>query len=166
MQPAPGGSHLTFALATVLGPAGLEHPWLARATDWCWARVGRPDELGAYWLKYALAFLDAAPDQDRAESAVPTLAGRLDADGSAPVPGGTQDERLTPLTLSPQPDRPSRALFTGEQIAAGLDDLERGQQDDGGWTFDWLAWSPGQANEWRGIMTYRALVTLRDNGRP
>ena len=31
--------------------------------------------------------------------------------------------------------------------------------------FDWLAWSPGQAVEWRGIVTLRALATLRAHGR-
>ena len=43
--------------------------------------------------------------------------------------------------------------------------LEQGQQDDGGWMFDWLAWSPGQSVEWRGAMTLRALATLREHGR-
>ena len=40
-----------------------------------------------------------------------------------------------------------------------------GQQEDGGWMFDWLAWSPEQTSAWRGIVTIRALTWLRDNGR-
>jgi len=59
----------------------------------------------------------------------------------------------------------SRALFTDEQIADDLDVLERRQQDDGGWTFDWLAWSPGQSVEWRGAVTLRALAMLSGHGR-
>jgi hypothetical protein len=43
--------------------------------------------------------------------------------------------------------------------------LEGGQQDDGGWTFDWLAWSPGQTVEWRGALTLRALQVLAAHGR-
>ncbi len=31
--------------------------------------------------------------------------------------------------------------------------------------FDWLAWSPAQTADWRGIVTIRALTWLRDNGR-
>jgi hypothetical protein len=32
--------------------------------------------------------------------------------------------------------------------------------------FDWPAWSPAQTVDWRGIVTFRALTWLRDNGRP
>ena len=56
-------------------------------------------------------------------------------------------------------------LFTPEQVDADLDRLEQGQQPDGGWTFDWLAWSPGQDVEWRGSVTLRALATLVAHGR-
>ena len=45
------------------------------------------------------------------------------------------------------------------------DRLEAGQRDDGGWTFDWLEWSPGHAVEWRGALTLRALATLAAHGR-
>ena len=39
------------------------------------------------------------------------------------------------------------------------------QADDGGWTFNWEAWSPIAASEWRGSITVDALRTLRANGR-
>ena len=39
------------------------------------------------------------------------------------------------------------------------------QLEDGGWMFDWRAWSPAQTNDWRGNVTIRALTWLRDNGR-
>jgi hypothetical protein len=81
------------------------------------------------------------------------------------VPGGAEGETLTALTLSPHPGARSRALFTSEQISVCLDELEAGQHDDGGWTFDWAAWSPAQADEWRGLVTLKALQTLRTNGR-
>jgi hypothetical protein len=165
MVPSDGGSHLTFAIAGALWEAGSSEPWLQRATEWCWAKLERPDELSAYFVKFSLDFLDAVPDQERASAAIEDLRSRIGADGSIPVPGGTGDERLTPLTLSQRPGGRSRALFTDDQIEADLDLLERGQQDDGGWTFDWLAWSPGQSVEWRGAMTLRALATLGAHGR-
>jgi hypothetical protein len=165
MVPSDGGSHLTFAIAAALSEAGSGEPWLTRATEWCWAKLERPDELSAYWVKFSLDFLDHVPDHARASAAIEGLRSRIGADGSMPVPGGTDDERLTPLTLSPRPAGRSRALFTNDQIDADLDLLEQGQQDDGGWTFDWLAWSPGQAVEWRGAVTLRALHTLRAHGR-
>jgi hypothetical protein len=165
MVPSDGGSHLTFAIAGMLWRAGSSEPWLERATTWCWARLEHPDELSAYTVKFALDFLDDVPDPARATAAIERLRPRIDADGTMPVAGGTEDERLTPLTLSQRPDGRSRALFADEQIEADLDRLERRQQEDGGWTFDWLAWSPGQAVEWRGAVTLRALTTLAAHGR-
>lgn len=165
MEPSAGGSHLTFAIAGALWEAGSGEPWLRRASDWCWTKLERPDELSAYWVKFALDFLDKVPERERAEAAVESLRAQLGEDGTIPVPGGTADERLTPLTLSERPGGRSRALFTDEQIAADLGVLEEGQQDDGGWTFDWLAWSPGQTVEWRGALTLRALRLLSAHGR-
>jgi hypothetical protein len=165
MVPSDGGSHLTFALAAVLWEAGSGEPWLRRATEWCWAKLERPDELSAYTVKFSLDFLDHVPDAARAGAAIEQLRSRIGADGSIPVPGGTENERLSPLTLSQRPGARSRALFTGDQIEADLDRLQQRQQDDGGWTFDWLAWSPGQSVEWRGAVTLRALATLGAHGR-
>jgi hypothetical protein len=154
------GSHLTFALAARLWEACSTDPWLSRATDWCWATLEGSDELSGYWVKFSLDFLDHVLDQARAEVAINRLRARLGEDGSMRVPGGTESERLTPVALSARPGRRSRALFSDDQIDADLDLLERGQQSDGGWTFDWLAWSLGQSTEWRGMMTLRALATL------
>jgi hypothetical protein len=159
------GSALTFAVAARLWEAGSNDPWLRRATEWCWARLEGADELGAYWVKFSLQFLDRVPDQARAMAAVERLRPRLDTDGSLPVQGGTEDERLRPLVLSDRPGRRSRVLFADDRIDAELDALERGQQEDGGWTFDWLAWTPGQSAETRGLVTVQALATLAAHGR-
>jgi hypothetical protein len=165
MVPTAGGSQLTFGLAAVLSESSAEGPWLSRATEWCWARLARPDELDAYLVKYSLVFLDAVPDGTRALAVIERLRARIGADGSMRVAGGTDDERLTPLSLSPRPGSRSRALFREAQIEGDLDELERGQQADGGWTFDFLAWSAGQSAEWRGLVTVLALTILRAHGR-
>jgi hypothetical protein len=165
MTPTPGGSHLTFAIAARLWEARSTDPWLRQATAWCWSLLERPEQLTGYWVKFALDFLDAVPDETKADAAIETLRPRLSPDGSLPVEGGTANERLTPLALSPRPGRRSRLLFTRDQIDADLDVLEGGQHDDGGWTFDWLAWSHGQTVEWRGAVTLRALATLGAHGR-
>ena len=165
MVPSAGGSHLTFGLAAALYELGVADPWLDRAAAWCWSKLARPAELGGYWIKFALDFLDRVPDRDRATAAIEALRPHLRDDGSLPVPGGTADERLTPLTLSGRPDGRSRALFTADQIAADLDRLQARQRDDGGWMFDWLGWSPGQTVEWRGGVTLRALALLHAHGR-
>ena len=125
MVPSDGGSHLTFAIAGVLWEAGSSEPWLRRATEWCWARLDRPDELSAYPVKFSLDFLDDVPDAARAAAAIEDLRSRIGPDGTIPVPGGTENERLTPLTLSPRPGGRSRALFTEDQIEADLDGWSR-----------------------------------------
>lgn len=163
--PSDGGSHLTFAISGALWRASSGEPWLRRATEWCWARLEGADEVGGYWAKFALEFLERVPDEARAQAAIEKLRRQLRPDGSLPVSGGTEDEHLTPLTLSARPGARSRMLFTDEQIQTDLDLLEHGQHADGGWTFDWLAWSPGQSCEWRGIVTLRALATLAAHGR-
>lgn len=165
VSPGGGGSFLTYALVGVLMEGGCDVPWLGHATDWCWADLEGPEELHAYQLLCALAFLDSASDEERAIDAIEGLRSHLGRDGSVAVSGGTEHERLTPLTLSPRPDRRSRRLFTTEQIEGDLNRLESEQQNDGGWTFDWLAWSEGQAVESRGAETIRALTTLRWHGR-
>lgn len=165
MTPSEGGSHLTFMLAAVLAEAGVSDPWLDRACAWCWKRIESEQGLNGYWIKAGIAFLDSAEDEDRAMKAIRGLGERLDPDGSIPVPGGVEDERLRPLTLSPRPGLRSRCLFTQSQVDAELDAIERGQQPDGGWAFDFLAWCPGQALDWRGGVTLGAVRTLRLHGR-
>jgi hypothetical protein len=165
MVPSEGGSFLTFALAAPLWEAGAEVPWLERGTEWCWAELEGSAELGSYWLKFALLFLDRVPDEARAHAAIESLRPRIGADGFVAVPEGADGERLSPLSLAPRPGARSRALFTDEQIEADLAAVEAGQQDDGGWNFDWLAWAPGQAVEWRGAVTLQAIATLLAHGR-
>lgn len=165
MVAADEASHLTFALAALLWTANSAEPWLRQATEWCWAKLAQPEVLDGWWVKFALDFLDAVPDEERAVAAIEELRPLIGADGSIPVPGGTDVERLTALALAPRPGGRSRALFTDAQIAADLDRLGQEQQDDGGWVFDWLAWSPGQSVEWRGILTLRVLATLATHGR-
>jgi hypothetical protein len=163
--PAPGGSFFTLALAGLLWEAGSDEPWLEQATGWCWASLADPGDLHAYGVKCALDFLDRVPDETRAADAIERLRPHLDADGSIPVRGGAENERLTALTLSDRPGRRSRVLFTGDQMEAALDELEAAQQPDGGWVFDYTAWSPGQLAECRGLVTLLALATLDAHGR-
>jgi len=159
-------SMLTFALAGVLYAGAVTgDEWLERATGWCWRAI---DEAGrtpsGYWLKFACAFLDAVPDESRARAALASLRSRIDPTAFAPA-GGAEGERLRPLDISPRPGSRSRELFSGDDIEAHLDEVETGQREDGGWMFDWLAWSPEQTSAWRGIVTIRALTWLRGNGR-
>ena len=162
-SPGPPSSFLTFALAAALHAGGVTgDEWLDRATEWSWGRIEDAAEPSGYWLKYACAFLDAVPDEDRARAAIASLRSRIDPATLAPA-GGAEGETLRPLDLSPRPASRTRALFTEAAIEAHLDQVESEQHEDGGWMFDWRAWSPAQTSAWRGIITIRALTWLRDN---
>lgn len=164
VAPEPG-SFLTLALAAVLHAGGTtDDDWLARATDWSWRSIETAEQPSGYWLKYACAFLDAVPDEPRARAAIASLATRVDPSAVAPV-GGVDTERLRPLDLSPRPGNRSRGLISQSRVEAHLDTVESEQQEDGGWMFDWPAWSPAQTTDWRGNITIRALTWLRDNRR-
>jgi len=163
-EPSENGL-LTYAIAGHLWELGVNHPWLDTATAWCWGQVEGEALEGGYTVEFALHFLDAVPEPDRAAAAIERVRPLLGKDGTIPVEGGQDDERLMPLHLSTRPGALSRALFTSGQISAELDRLEQEQLDDGGWDFDFLHWSPGQIVEWRGIVTLGALQTLRRHGR-
>ena len=72
---------------------------------------------------------------------------------------------MSPLDLAPQATSRWRALFTGAQIDAHLDRLQKNQQDDGGWPITWDPPSEAARCEWRGIVTLGALRTLTSYGR-
>lgn len=159
------GLNPTAGLAGLLHQLGVDHPWLARATDWCWSALagGFPDD--AHAMSEVLVFLAQVPDRERAEHVVPGVAPWLPelhwfrADPADPTYG------VTPLHLAPTPASPWRALFGDDQIAGHLDRLIADQQSDGGWAITWEP--PGIAStlEWRGIETLRALRVLSAYGR-
>jgi len=161
-SPQPG-SFLTFELAALLHASGItDDEWLDRATDWCWGSIENdPNSQAGYWLKNACRFLDTVPDEQRARAAIASLAGGVDQSALA----GADGEGLRALDLSPHPGSRSRDLISETLIEAHLDVVESGQQEDGGWMFDFLAWSPAQTTEWRGAVTIEALTCLRDHGR-
>jgi hypothetical protein len=165
MEPNPEAGFLTYALAAGLWRLGVRHPWLEKATTWCWNRIDAIEEPGGYTVLFALQFLDAVPDPARAAAAVDRFRSAIRDDGTVAVEGGIEGEHIEPLDLSPRPGAPSRALFSDETIAADLDRLEREQLDDGGWDFHFLHFSPGQTVEWRGVVTLGAIRTLREHGR-
>jgi hypothetical protein len=153
----------TGPLAGVLHARGVRHPWLDAATAAIWARIDALEELSPYEARGVVRFLDRVPDRDRASAAI----GRLRRVLRSLV---TFDARATaeahrPLDLAPHPGSVARALFEDGEIAADLDRVAAGQREDGGWSFDWPAWSPVAEAEWRGSITVDALALLRENGR-
>jgi hypothetical protein len=168
MQPqdAPASSLLvTAGIAAAAHRLGLDHPWLARATDYCWARSRDSLTGDTYAFLFVIDFLDSVPERERAAGELAALAARVPADGLLRVKGGTEEEFLRPLDLAPRPDHIARGLYGEAVVERELERLADEQQEDGGWTFTWLAWNPAVAWESRGAVTVAALRTLRAYGR-
>jgi hypothetical protein len=153
----------TGQLAGTLHARGVTHPWLDRATELLWSRIGQLETAGPYDMRGVIRFLDHVPDRARAERALervaPLLLDAVTLDPDAP------GETHSPLDFAPLPGSLARSLFDEPVIRGHLDHLAAGQRDDGGWTFNWGAWSPAAELEWRGSITVDALATLHANGR-
>jgi len=161
--------HMTAAVAAAAHRAGMGagpgRTWLDHASAFVWGRLDHLDPRPGYEWKYVIDFLDAVADPERAGPVLDTVATTLAGRESIPVAGGTEGEVITALTAAPTPEHLGRTLFDRAAIERQLDELERGQQDDGGWTFDWLHWDDAVAWAWRGKLTVDALRTLATNGR-
>lgn len=161
----PASLVATGMIAGTLHARGFTHPWLDGATEVMWNRIGKLTEPGGYEMFGVLAFLQHVPDRDRARDAFgqvgPLIFERdlvtLDPEATGEVHGV--------LAFAPEPDSLARALFGDATVAAHLDHLARGQREDGGWTFNWTAWSPAAGHDWRGFLTVDNLRLLRANGR-
>lgn len=148
-------------------PAVAAHPWLARASRYCFDALGALDSAPhAIALSFAVRFLDAAYER---YPAAPPLLARLAQfvpdTGLVPVQGGSEGETMRALNFASVPGSPASALLRADVIDAELDDLAAQQQDDGGWTVDFASYSPAAALEWRGYVTVGAVLTLKRAGR-
>ncbi|GGK11302.1 hypothetical protein GCM10011583_49220 [Streptomyces camponoticapitis] len=174
-DPHVSSLHMTSELAAAAhrvgrhDPAVGDHPWLARATDFCQERIAGLDRPPpAIEFRFVLDLLDTIHGSHSwAPAELARLAAFLPRDGSPlPVEGGGEDESLRLLDFSPRPGRPLRELLDASVIAEELEQLAADQREDGGWSVDWTAHSPAAALEWRGYATVRALTILRDHGIP
>ncbi|AXB41407.1 hypothetical protein [Amycolatopsis albispora] len=148
-------------------PAVAAHPWLERATRYCFDAIAALDSAPhAIALAFAVRFLDAA--HERYPEAPPLLAsiGRfVPATGLVPVEGGSEGETMRALNFAWDPDSPAGRLLGPGVIDAELDALAGQQQEDGGWAVDFASYSPAAALDWRGYATVGAVLTLRRAGR-
>ena len=161
----PASLITTGLIAATLHARGVEHPWLDGATALLWSRIGSLTSTGPYDLRAVLRFLDAVPDRGRAREAVARLGPVIFGQNLVTMEPGAPGEVHTPLDFAPLPGLPARELFDEAIITAHLDHLAAAQRDDGGWMFNWQAWSPAAEREWRGAVTVDALHLLRANGR-
>ena len=163
-EPGPPASlSMTGLIAGTLHARRARHPWLDRATEVMWDRIGQITEPAPYGMLGVLRFLQYVPDRDRARAVFGQIAPLITDSGIVTLEPGAPGEVHTPLDFAPEPDSMGRALFSEAIIKAHLNHLAHAQLADGGWTFNWLAWSPSAERDWRGYLTVDALRLLRAN---
>ena len=155
----------TGMIAGTLHARGVSHPWLDDAAEVMWNRIAKLDEPGAYEMFGVLAFLQHVPDRERAREVFGRVGPLILERNMVALDPEAPGEVHGVLSFAPEPDSLARVLFDDATVQAHLDHLAQGQKDDGGWTFNWPAWSPAAELDWRGFLTVDALRALRANGR-
>jgi len=174
----PASVIATALIAGTLHARGFSHPWLDRAIELVWARIDAlydhggttplappAAEPGPYDMRAVFSFLQRVPDRDRAREVFGRVGPLILDRKLVTLDPETPGEVHFPLDFAPEPESLGRELFDEATIKANLDHLAQAQLDDGGWTFNWLAWSPAAERDWRGFLTVDALRVLRANGR-
>jgi hypothetical protein len=161
----PASVIVTALIAGTLHARGVSHPWLDRATELTWSLIDDVVDPGPYDMRAVFSFLQRVPDRDRARRVFGRVGPLILDRKLVALDPETPGEVHFPLDFAPEPDSLARELFDEATIKANLDHLAQAQLEDGGWTFNWLAWSPAAEREWRGFLTVDALRILRANGR-
>jgi hypothetical protein len=170
----PASLVATGMIAGTLHARGVSHPWLDGAAEVMWTRMSKlragRDGLSAggaaaYEMFGMLAFLQHVPDRDRAREVFGRVGPLILEQKLVTLDPEAAGEVHGVLDFAPEPDSLARALFDDATVSAHLDHLARGQHEDGGWTFNWPAWSPAAERDWRGFLTVDILRILRLNGR-
>jgi hypothetical protein len=172
VEDEPTGSLIPTAnIVAQLHTAGVEHPWLSAASEFCWARIDKIEDTHPYEIINVIPFLDAAPDRARAETRAERL-GELVRDRRLVLldpahpedallsPGYAPGEYMLANDYAPTPDSLAARWFSAEEWRIALAHLAAGQAEDGGWSVHHLMWTPAVEPEWRGLATLRALTTL------
>jgi hypothetical protein len=161
----PASLNPTAAIAGLLHKHSFRHPWLDRATEYCWRAIDESQLDEPHLLLSIITFLENAPDAERARREFERLATNLFEQGLVEVDPDATGYVKMPLDYAPAPATWCRRLFSDDVIAAHLDALVARQRPDGGWPITWPPISPADELEYRGIVTIGALKTLRAYGR-
>jgi hypothetical protein len=151
----------TASLVGMLLAAGVDHPWVQRASAFCRAAIPSADSPFFHDVMPVVLFLEhcgdpawAGPQLERMRDlARRPGAVEMDPDGAGYV--------KKPLDWAPEPAAFFHSIFSAETIETHLRALAARQQPDGGWPINWPALGPGAEFEWRGWVTFQAVRTLK-----
>jgi hypothetical protein len=160
----PASINPTASNAGLLHKHGVEHPWLARATAFCWQQIEQGPIPNEHDMLCVLLFLEHVGERERAERAFQRVGAQLLAGQHVTFDPHADGYVFSPLAYAPSPHSLCRRLFDDATIEMHLDALAHKQQDDGGWPLSWPAVSPACELEYRGVVTINALKTLKAYG--
>lgn len=161
----PASLNPTAAIVGLFRKHGVRHPWIERATNYCWRAIEEGSTEEVHELATILTFLENASDRASAEREFHRIGERLFPAGLVELDPDATGYVKKPLDWAPTPTSWCRRLFDDQVVAVHLDALAARQQPDGGWTISWPPVSPLVELEWRGSVTVDALKTLRAYGR-
>ena len=160
----PAGLNPTAAIAGLLLKGRVRHPWVERATDYCWRAIEASTTREFHDLMPMIEFLQHAPDRPRAERALARIAEVVTAPGVVALDPAAEGYVQKPLDWAPMPGSFCRQLFSDAVLSEHRAALAARQGEDGAWAISWPPISPGVALEWGGVVTIKALRTLKAYG--
>ncbi len=160
----PASINPTASIAGLLYKYGCHHVWLDKVTPFCWRKIENLHEGSAHDFLCAISFLENTPDRERAEQAFQKISAQLFAKNLIAFDPQAEGYVKKPLEWAPTPNSLCRHLFDDSVIDNHLEAMASQQQVDGGWPISWPAISPMCEWEYRGVVTIRALKTLKAYG--
>jgi len=162
---APAALNPTASITGYLLKHGVSHPWVERATEFCWTAIAASEIREFHDLIPEILFLENAPDRDRAEAELARVARRISEPGMVEMDPHATGYVHMPLEWAPTPQSFCAPLFSDQTIDTHLEALAARQQPDGGWPLTWEPLSEGATMEWRSYVTLEVLKTLKAYGR-
>ena len=160
----PASLNPTASLAGILLAHNVQHPWLDRALPYCWQAIAGNDSIEYHDLMPMIAFLQHAPETQRAAGELERIRGRIIDNQLVSLDPAASGYVHPPLDWAPMPHLWTRSLFSDAVLQADLNRLIAQQQADGGWPISWQPVSTAVELEWRGCRTVEALSTLKAYG--
>lgn len=161
----PASINPTGSIVGWLHKFRVNHPWLNRATDYCWNVVETYVPTTGHDMFCILTFLQYVPDREKAICVFDRLTPIILASDMIAMDVDAQGYVHKPLDYAATPLSICRSWFSDDVINRHLDALIVQQQSDGGWPIFWECVSKATELEWRGMATINALKTLKAYGR-
>lgn len=155
----PASINPTASIAGILHKHKVSHPWLVKASEFCWRHIEALEDSETHDLVCILLFLEHAPDEERATKAFEKIAAIVLNYSALDV--NAQGYVHPPYAYAPTPQSLAHQLYDKALMQKHLDALIAKQEEDGGWAISWPAVSPACELEYRGVVTLNNLKVLK-----